>query len=429
METITHLPQIRRPLLRLALILILGLRSAGSVPAHLSLDPLFALTVRVFLDTVGVGGYPCPGCNGILDSGDRGVPLPPMQIVVRDGETGQELARQWTRYLADGGASYAAFLLPPRDSFVVELADIPAPFQLCPNSPREQRVAAADFAQDYAFVSYSLWYGCPVPYTPTPPLTPSPTPSFPPTSPVTTTATPTGTSTPLATPTATGTPTPSVRAIHAVRLPLVGKNFCPAGATITGLVWEDGNGDGLRDPEEPPLAHAILTLWAGDVALQSHVTGEDGQYDFSGLVPGLYRLVMTDPPGYRATTAGPVRIEAQCGVTIQDFGAQVETACPRGVSGVVWHDLDGDGMLGMGEPPLSEATLTLRDSATQMVDVQITGGDGIYLFEDLAADVYVLVEDNPPGFPVSSTLDNWAIDLLGCRVVTINFGDQAAPSR
>lgn len=197
-------------------------------------------------------------------------------------------------------------------------------------------------------------------------------------------------------------------------------------------MWNDANGSASKESNEPPLAHAIVTLWHADVALQSVITDEDGRYNFSGLAPGMYRLVETDPPGYRSTTTNSVVIQVECSGTTQDFGDQRAVACLRGVNGVVWYDLDGDGVLGGSEPPLSGATLTLRDSAGELVDVpHVTGGDGIYLFKDLLADVYTLVEDNPPGFPVSTTPDNWAIDLVGCREapVTIAFGDRHAPAR
>jgi len=117
-------------------------------------------------------------------------------------------------------------------------------------------------------------------------------------------------------------------------------------------------------------------------------------------------------------------IQAECGVTVQDFGDQVETECPRGVNGVVWNDLDGDGELEIGEPPLAGATLTLQDG--NQVQKQITGVDGIYLFENLDSDVYTLIEENPPSYPISTTIDNRIVDLLGCNIWTILFGDRAA---
>ncbi|MFQ5855212.1 MAG: collagen binding domain-containing protein [Anaerolineae bacterium] len=410
-----------------------GVRAGLASPA---LDRPVVLTVRVSVDAIGVG-FPCQGCNGTLDSGDANrPPLPPMEIVVRDSATGGEIAHQPTRHLPGTGASYAWFLLQPQDGLTVELSGIPAEFQLCPNSPQVRRLEAADLSRGHAFVSYALWRGCPLMASPTPTptssltVTSTPTATLTPTPSSTPSSTSTSTATPSATPTATATASPTATA---TATPTPSPTFTPCPASIAGLVWEDGNENGVRDVGEPALAHAIVTLWEVDVALQSLATGADGRYNFPGLVPGRYRVVETDPPGYRSTTAALVTIDAGCGLTTQDFGDHLPAnVCPRGVNGVVWHDVDGDGVLGLGERPLSGATLTLRDSAGAVVGApQVTGVDGIYVFGVLAEDVYTLFEDNPPGFPISTTLDNWAIDLIGCRnvPVTINFGDRAAPAR
>ncbi|MFQ5854694.1 MAG: collagen binding domain-containing protein [Anaerolineae bacterium] len=418
----------RRLVHLLSLSVILGLPSLRSIPASPLPDDTFSLTVRVFRDTIGVG-FPCPGCNGILDSGDANrPPLPPMEVIVRDGETGEEIAHRPTRHLPGTGASYAWFLLRPQDGLTVQLSGIPAEFQLCPNSPQVRRLEAADLIRGHAFVSYSLWRGCPLVASPTPTPTSSPTV----TSTLTATLTLTPSSTPSSTSTSTATPSATPTAT-ATATPTPSPTFTPCPASIAGLVWEDGNENGVRDVGEPALAHAIVTLWEVDVALQSLATGADGRYNFPGLVPGRYRVVETDPPGYRSTTAALVTIDAGCGLTTQDFGDHLPAnVCPRGVNGVVWHDVDGDGVLGLGERPLSGATLTLRDSAGAVVGApQVTGVDGIYLFDGLAEDVYTLIEDNPPGFPISTTLDDWAIDLTACldEPLTISFGDLAAPSR
>lgn len=444
MRTTTCLLQVRRSIVLLFLVLLIssvGIRSGFANP---SLDGAFTLIVRVFSDTIGVG-FACPGCNGNFEGGESRAPLPPLEIIVRDGTTGGEIARRRTRHIAGVGASYAWIRLPDRPSFVVELTGIPDGFQLCPNTPRLRRVETANLAQNSALLSYSLWHGCPLlipsltptatssptltstptatvtaTATETATLSPSPTPSTTPTRPATATPTPTTTPTPSATamPTPTMTPTPSATA-----------TVCTA--DIAGLVWTDVNGNGLQDPGEPPLSHAIVSLWDAGIALQTIVTGGDGRYSFQDLTPGLYQVVETDPPGYGSTTSSSVMIQAGCGLTTHDFGDQAITDCLRGVNGVVWNDADGDGVLEAGEPPLSQATLTLRDSAGEIVDSpQVTKGDGIYLFDALPSDVYTLVEDNPPDFPISTTLDHWAIDLIGCREtpVTIIFGDRAAPA-
>ena len=419
----------------------------GYAAAGLAPGTQVMLTVRVFADLIGGGIENCPGCNGIFDSGDGRVPVPPIKILVRDASTNEVIAESWTRQLGGRRDSfaYALFQVPKGRDFLVEILDIPVGFQLCPNFSRVQRVKSSDFGNvGQAFVSYSLWYGCPLLASPTPAVSPTatptatatPTPSPTPTPTHTTTPTPTATETPTNTPTMTVTPTPTDTPTTTVTptptetptptlTPTPTATVCPV--NITGVVWNDLNGDGQRGSNEPGLRHAIVTLWAGDTALQSVVTGADGRYNFGNLVPGSYRLEETDPPGHGSTTTNVVEIQAGCGQTVQDFGDRQEVSCARGVSGVVWYDVDGDGLIGAGEPPLADATLTLRDNQDNVVASTVTTKNGVYLFEDLASSVYDLIETNPPGYPISTTLDNWVIDLLGCRIVTRNFGDQPAP--
>ncbi|RME46972.1 MAG: hypothetical protein D6791_06975, partial [Chloroflexi bacterium] len=180
----------------LCLIVLAGLAGIRSGFADATPDEVFILTVRVFADTIGVG-LACPGCNGIFESGDgKGMPVPPAEIVVQDGVTGDEVVRGWTRSVA--GAGYVSFVLERGRRYRVVLAEEPAGFELCPNSRRERELDAGGYGEDHAFVSYALWRGCPVgvvPATPTPRASATPTPTL----------TPTASATPSPTP----TPTPS----------------------------------------------------------------------------------------------------------------------------------------------------------------------------------------------------------------------------
>ncbi len=136
----------------------------------------------------------------------------------------------------------------------------------------------------------------PRPATPTP--TPSPTPNDTPTP--TATPSPTATSTP--TPTATPTPT-----------------SVPAG--VHGVVYEDANGNGERDPGEQALAGAQLHL-TGPGVDQSLTTVGDGLYAFTNLGSGQYTLAETPPPGFGPSTpASPVRLALGGGADLAlDFG-------------------------------------------------------------------------------------------------------------
>ncbi|MCX6031087.1 MAG: DNRLRE domain-containing protein [Chloroflexi bacterium] len=143
--------------------------------------------------------------------------------------------------------------------------------------------------------------------TPTPTATPTSTPTETPTS------TPTETPTPTATPTATLTPTPSV-------------------GSVTGVVFDDRNRNGVQDPGEPGLADVEVTLAEAGVGLQtagagllihtvyfpavpSTRTDADGSYAFASLAPAAYIVGVTPPASYFAPGETAQRVEVSANRT------------------------------------------------------------------------------------------------------------------
>lgn len=79
-------------------------------------------------------------------------------------------------------------------------------------------------------------------------------------------------------------------------------------ATISlgNLVWEDTNGNGLRDGGEPGIDNAEVCLFKDDnndnvpdgAAIATTNTDGNGIYEFSNLLPGNYIVAVTTPAGY-----------------------------------------------------------------------------------------------------------------------------------
>ncbi|HIQ04984.1 MAG TPA: hypothetical protein EYH31_04710, partial [Anaerolineae bacterium] len=186
------------------------------------------------------------------------------------------------------------------------------------------------------------------------------------------------TPTPTRTPTATATPTPTVTAT-------------PVNSGVRGTVYHDLNGDGFRDQDEPGIAGAVVALqtMAGS-ELQSVTTGGDGAYAFLELKPAQYRVAETDPPGYVSTTDNRVTFYASPGAVLTiNFGDRAEptptptatptsTATPTAtpsvgqLSGVVYEDLDRNGVRDEREPPIAGVEIILRDAQGNKVGVEIT---------------------------------------------------------
>lgn len=138
----------------------------------------------------------------------------------------------------------------------------------------------------------------PVPPTPTPRFTPTPT----------ITPTPTHTPTPVATATPTPTPTPQT-------------------GSICASAYNDLNGDGLRDPDEEPLAGAVITVADARHTVGVHTTEGGGPFCFDGLLPGNYFVSELNPPGYESTTVDKWGVAVLPGSSIDiEFGDRLAPA-------------------------------------------------------------------------------------------------------
>ncbi len=113
----------------------------------------------------------------------------------------------------------------------------------------------------------------------------------------TATATATSSPTPTPPPTATETPTPTPTA--------------PGVSTIQGFKFEDLNGNGVRDPDEPFIGGWGIILSAPGQT-QSTVTGSSGSFAFQVSTPGVYMVIEQTRSGWQATTPTSQSVQVPC---------------------------------------------------------------------------------------------------------------------
>lgn len=78
----------------------------------------------------------------------------------------------------------------------------------------------------------------------------------------------------------------------------------PALDAIRGMVFLDANRDGVRAAAEPGIANVQVTLYTQDrKEVARTTTNLQGEYEFSGLTPGIYIVVQTDPPGFVSSSS------------------------------------------------------------------------------------------------------------------------------
>jgi len=197
--------------------------------------------------------------------------------------------------------------------------------------------------------------------------------------------------------------------------------------SVSGVVFHDWNGNGMRDPMEVGVSHVSVTLIETDNTYTTTTVG-DGSYFFSGVEPGSYTVVEADPEGFASTTANvlDIVVEADSSASANFGDIPVWT-----VSGVVYHDtatshavVQGWSWAATGMAGIGGVTMNLRDSAGKLVASTMTSGDGSYLFNDVEAGDYMVEEVDPQGF--SSTTPNTIVVSLSEEhpSATANFGDQ-----
>ncbi len=210
---------------------------------------------------------------------------------------------------------------------------------------------------------------------------------------------------------------------------------------IEGFVFSDANGNNFPGRGDQPLIGVTITLKnAVGAPVAGALTDSNGMFVFSGLATGVYLLTETDPPGYVSVDASPgtagVKIdENNVRITISDglvsYAGTVfldrvgSTPSPGGnvITGAVFNDASGNGIIDPGEGPLAGVTVSLRDAASNLIATTFTSVAGTFAFVGLANGSYTLVETDPPGFvSVASTpgVGGQVVDANTIRVTTID---------
>ncbi len=252
---------------------------------------------------------------------------------------------------------------------------------------------------------------------------------------------------------------------------------------IHGQKFRDLNGDGLRNEDEQGLDGWIIELRDVDGTLLASATthsvdlDEDGAIDprtesglywftdkrvggnVEGMEAGVYLVSEVPQEGWAQTTPvpglekllpsgdkavamdylfdgnpilaytvalesgeHPEDVEIATGI---DFGNVELTS----ISGVKWHDLNGDGVQDADEPVIGNWTIQLKNLDTLSVDLTLTDAEtGQYRFDGLAAGNYRVSELVPPSWAVTHPATGFYDLSVGFAetVKNVNFGNRRA---
>ena len=163
---------------------------------------------------------------------------------------------------------------------------------------------------------------------------------------------------------------------------------------ICGTVWEDTDGDGVQDANEPGIPGVTVELLddAGNV-IATVITDANGDYCFEDLAGGDYEVCVDEstlPPNFEQTGDPDGVLDGCTDVMLPPGGSDLDNDFgyqpPSGSIGDrVWLDNDGDGNQDPGEPGIPGVTVLLKDDAGNVLDTLVTDANGNYLFTDLAS--------------------------------------------
>lgn len=188
--------------------------------------------------------------------------------------------------------------------------------------------------------------------------------------------------------------------------------FTPPPGSISNLVFNDADADGIQDGGEAGIENVTVNLLdSGQQLITSDVTDVDGLYSFGGLTPGTYFVefdgstfpanmfvtlpnvgglpndaIDSDVPQDGSNIVGPIVLNISENNDTIDLGLAVGAT----IGDYVWVDTDGDGIQDGSESGLDGVTVELVDDTNAVVDTDVTSGGGAYSFADVAPGDYTV---------------------------------------
>ena len=191
------------------------------------------------------------------------------------------------------------------------------------------------------------------------------------------------------------------------------RNASTTTAIIGDLVWSDGNGDGVRQPNEPGIGGVTVDLIdlgpdgiAGtpdDSVSQTTTTDVDGSYLFVAAAPASYVVRVTDTgnvlsdrgltfsPGPQSISnpSAPITVITDDVYLEADFGYVGDT---NDIFDSVWIDSNNDGFFNPAETGVEGVTVSLVDTVSgDTIATASTDANGDFSFVGLADGDYRLV--------------------------------------
>ncbi|MBF1087042.1 MAG: carboxypeptidase regulatory-like domain-containing protein, partial [Schaalia sp.] len=207
------------------------------------------------------------------------------------------------------------------------------------------------------------------------------------------------------------------------------------GFNLGGTIYRDSDASYSKSDSEQRFAGVTVALLNedGTPVLDSEgnpmtaTTDEKGAYQFVGLAPASYRVVIVDPDkgdlaGLIPTQAYTGRGATEAAVTITNAsvqGVDFGLLAPATIGDRVWYDEDGNGA-DNGEPGAPNVTVILKDANGVEVARTTTDSDGRYRFTGLIPGTYTVDIEVPAGYNAATTSMTVTVGE-GEELLTVDF--------
>ncbi len=219
--------------------------------------------------------------------------------------------------------------------------------------------------------------------------------------------------------------------------------------SIGDYAWEDMNGNGIQEVNEPGINSLSVTLYRNGGNVGSTTTNSSGVYTFANRRPGTYYVRFTAPQSYVFTPQNQGADDAldsdanpatgQTHSVLLLSGQYTDTLDaglyrPVTIGDYVWGESDQDGIQESGEPGLDGVTVRLyAQGVVTPLASTVSANGGAYGFPGLAPGIYWLEFITPTGYlftlqdqDSNDELDSDADPTTGHTITTtvVSGGDQ-----
>lgn len=189
---------------------------------------------------------------------------------------------------------------------------------------------------------------------------------------------------------------------------------CNGGSKITGCIFNDKNNDSKQGYGENGICGVEVTCYGttndGKCLLVDCYTDSNGNYCFSNLPAGCYKVIEHDPDtyydggqcagNYGGTCTDDICSGVVCSGTRTCSGYNFAELCGSDIQGTVFYDCNRDGKIESADHGIANVKLTLTGTDYQgnaVTLVTYTDANGNYDFGNLAAGTYKITETEPSG--------------------------------